>query len=76
MTDATSTKNGLFDHVVGAGEQRRRHVETDRLGGLEIDHQLVPDRRLHRKVGRLLALEDVDRRIAPRAGTSRGKSGP
>ena len=34
-------------------------VEAERLGGLEIDHQLVLGRRLHRKVGRLLALEDA-----------------
>ena len=34
-------------------------VEAERLGGLEIDHQLVLGRRLHRQVGRLLALEDA-----------------
>ena len=38
---------------------RRRHGEAERLRGLEIDHQLEFGRRLHRQVGRLLALEDA-----------------
>jgi hypothetical protein len=29
-----------FDHRVGKSEQRRRHAEAERLGGLEIDRQL------------------------------------
>ena len=36
-----------------------RDVEAQRLGGLEIDHQLELDRGLDRKVGRLRALEDA-----------------
>ena len=49
----------LFDHLVGAGEHAGGIVEAERLGGLEVDHQLVLGRRLHRQVGRLLALEDA-----------------
>ena len=33
--------------------------EAERLGGLEIDHQLVFGRCLYRQVGRLLAFEDA-----------------
>ena len=44
----------LFDHLVGLGEQRRRHVESQRLGGLEIDDKLELGRRLHREVVRSL----------------------
>jgi hypothetical protein len=38
-------------HLVGADEQRRRHVEAKCLCGFEIDHQLVLGRLLDRIVG-------------------------
>jgi hypothetical protein len=34
-THALQQKSVLFDHLVGGCEQRRRHVEAERLGGLE-----------------------------------------
>ena len=52
-----------FDHLVGAGEQRGRHGEAERLGSLEIDHQIVLGRLHHRQVSSLIALEDAARII-------------
>ena len=48
-----------LDHLVGACEQRRRHVEAKRPGGLEIDYQLDFGGLLHRKIGWFFALEDA-----------------
>ena len=52
------TSRRLFDHLVGAAEQRPRNGEAERLCGLEVDDQFDFRRLHHRQVGRLLALEN------------------
>ena len=34
----------LFNRLIHAGKQRRRHCEAEGLGGLEVDNQLEPNR--------------------------------
>src|SRR5215813_11840170 len=58
-SDICSAANcGLFDHLVGDGEQPRREAEAECPGGVEVDHELELGRLHDREVGGLLALEN------------------
>ena len=43
----TGINRSLFDHLVGAREQRRRHGEAEGFRGLEVDHHLRLGQLLH-----------------------------
>src|SRR5215468_1351301 len=53
-----SIRGASFDDLVGAGEDRWRYGQPERLRGIEVDDQLEPGRLLNGQVGRLGALED------------------
>jgi hypothetical protein len=64
----------LLDNLVGAGEQRRRHLEAKRPCGLEVDHELELGRLHDRQVGGLGAVEnaaDVNTHLAVGIGELR-----
>ena len=48
----------LFDHLVGAGEHGHRHVEAERLRGLQIQEAFNFGGLLNRQIGWLVALEN------------------
>jgi hypothetical protein len=52
------TVKGSFDHIVGGSEQRGRHGESKRFGGLEIDDEIKFGRLLDRKVARLRSAQN------------------
>src|SRR5215472_1155785 len=49
----------LFDHLISAGEQRRRDDETKRLGGLQIDGHLYSCSPLYRQIGNSFATQQL-----------------
>src|SRR5262245_11922856 len=57
-TNAPQQKHPLFDHLVGAGEQGRWHVEAERLSGLEIHDEFEFRGLFDRELGRFRTLEN------------------
>jgi hypothetical protein len=56
---AISDVGNSFDDLVGELLELHWHIETQRFGGLEVDHQLELDWGLDGKLARFLALEDA-----------------
>jgi hypothetical protein len=52
-----------FDHFVGARQQRRRHGDAERPGGLEVDDQLNLGWLLDRQIRRFCAFKDASKPI-------------
>jgi hypothetical protein len=53
-----------FDHLVGPGEQRRRHFKADRLGGMQIDRQFELGRSQRRQTSLLSRCDRHHARLA------------
>src|SRR5438874_2999737 len=60
--NSRANQGRLFDHLVGADEQRLWHRQTERHGRLEVDHQLEFGWLLDRQVGGCRTLEDLSDR--------------
>jgi glyoxylase-like metal-dependent hydrolase (beta-lactamase superfamily II) len=63
---------GLFDHLVGAKQDRWRYRKAERLGGLEVHGQLELGRKLHREIARFFATQDAIDFIPIRAAHTGG----
>jgi hypothetical protein len=44
------TINFLLNDLVGASDKRRRHIDTERPGGLQVDYKLELDGLLDRQI--------------------------
>jgi hypothetical protein len=50
---ASPSREGSFDHLVSAGDERRRHVQANRLRHDQVNDEVELSRPLDRKIGGL-----------------------
>ena len=58
------TVNDLLDHLVGAGEQRRRHFQANRLRHDQVNDEVELGRLLDRKIGGLRPPQNLVDQVA------------
>lgn len=58
LRDLTAGRR-LFDHIVGAGKDRLRDCEPERLGRIDVDNELHLYDLLDRQIGRTGSVEDL-----------------
>src|SRR5262249_25031618 len=58
-THAPQQTASLFDHLVGAQQERLWNFETERLGGFEVDDEPVCRRLLKWQIARFLAAQNT-----------------
>ena len=60
----SDTQHRSFDHLVGAREQRRRHVEAERLRHDQVNDEVELGRLLDRKIGGLRPPQNLVDQVA------------
>ena len=58
------TAKGSLDHLVGAREERSRHIDAERLGGDQVHDETELGWLLDRNVGRFLAAKNLIDKVA------------
>ena len=69
------SKTSLFDHLVGAQQERFGDSQAERLGGGEVDDEIEFSRLLDREVARLRPAQDLVDHVGG-APKQSGKFGP
>jgi hypothetical protein len=55
----SSVRSNLLDHLVGEGDERRRHREAEHFCSPQVDDEIELDRCLHGEIDHLLTLKEA-----------------